>query len=309
MRCFLMFLLVVCLTSFLFAESASSVQLGGAKGKVSDALTGKAIAEAEVVATTSSDIESEQRYLMYSTKSGKDGSFQIKGIRGKTYEIRVLKEGYLPFSGSSEGCSEMSWSKYNFINKITIPDSSNVLIHNSTTTLLPLPPSEGIFVYAGKYIPLITKSHSEVEHEFSLFSFFKAEDLNDLLPMRPIYLIFAGGYYDEYINSKSSFGSNCCMYLHRLFRHSSKDNIQNHVENEENSGEYYANYYHSYGGKIGRDKYNLGDSKIFGKQIAVIAMPHIPSGGVLKEGYYFIGSQCGKPKGVLNIRNVSTTIN
>lgn len=120
MRMFCTTLNVFFLLSIFLVSTACSEQLGGAKGKVIDALSGLPISGAEVVATTETNIESEQRYKKIIIKTGKDGTYQIKGLRNKHYKIKVFKKDYFSMDES-----------------VTIPEKSNLLMED--IVLFPIP--------------------------------------------------------------------------------------------------------------------------------------------------------------------------
>ena len=85
-------ILLFCIALGIFLYGCAN--LGKAKGTIVDVLTDKPISGALIVATTSSDLESEQKHLKYSTVTDSNGHFVIKGLRQKYYSIRVTKNGY-----------------------------------------------------------------------------------------------------------------------------------------------------------------------------------------------------------------------
>lgn len=204
----------------LFANTACSDQLGGAKGNVRNVLTGQPVAGAQVTATTSTDIESEQRYKQVVTKTAADGSFVVKGLRGKSYSIRVTKDGFVPAASYAQ-----------------IPAKSKILL-DKPIALLPLPQQgPGFYVYSDKYIKL-TKSvpydlfNSSESHAIPLKNVvIEEKSLSDIPPMKPRFLIVYG-------NNNSGMTT---MYL--LNRHTVKENGDN---DPEPSGEFYTmGGYHS----------------------------------------------------------------
>lgn len=197
-----------------FLTTACSEQLGGAKGNVRNVLTGQPIGGADVVATTNTNIESEQRYKQVITKTDKNGSFVVKGLRNKSYNIRIVKEGFTPGETYAD-----------------IPAKSNMLIEKPIN-LFPLPPQgPGFYVYSDKYIRL-TQSvpygllNSSQDHAIPLKNvFIEAKYLLNIPPMKPRFLII-------YSINNSDITT---MYL--LFRHTAKENGDN---DPEPSGEFYT---------------------------------------------------------------------
>jgi len=144
----------------------------------------------------------------YSTKTNKDGSFHIKGLPYKTYEIRAIKANYV--AGKME---------------VVMPDKSNRIIEQPIE-LCPLPPGEGIFVYNDKYIRLsmkpfeVVKSTAEWSNVYIYLWRFAAKDLLDIPPVKSNYLILYGkfrGKYDEY-NKMISSGGLALYYLYKSER-------------------------------------------------------------------------------------------
>lgn len=105
---------IIVLFTFLMCNSAHAAKIGGIKGKVIDTVDGKPVAGATVIATTNTDIESEMKYAKVTTKTGKDGSFVINGIRNKGYRINVSKAGFFRSGEAFE----------------TVPNESNKIISN-----------------------------------------------------------------------------------------------------------------------------------------------------------------------------------
>lgn len=118
----LMCLLFSVFATLTLSTQAQSASLGGAKGRVINGYSSQPVVGAEIVATSRSNIESEQRYLKYKTKSGKDGAFTIQGLRGKIYTLSVTAKGYLP---------------QRYQNSVEIPERSNVLM--DPITIYPFP--------------------------------------------------------------------------------------------------------------------------------------------------------------------------
>lgn len=116
------FLLFTACIIFSSADICFAEKLGGIKGKIVDALTGKPISGVEVVALTDSNIESEQRYVRIKTISGKDGSFIIKGLRNYTYAINFSKANYFNRSRLTK----------------TVPPKSNLIV-KEPLAMYPLP--------------------------------------------------------------------------------------------------------------------------------------------------------------------------
>lgn len=115
--------LIVCVP--MVCGVAHAAKVGGIKGKVIDTLNGKPVAGVTVVATTETNIESEMKYARVITKTGKDGSFVINGIRNKRYVINVSKPGYFRYGTDAAAVEE-------------VPNESNKVIRE------PIPISSGI---------------------------------------------------------------------------------------------------------------------------------------------------------------------
>lgn len=302
MRKFLLCLLCFSMGTFVFACSASSTNLGGAKGKVIDAITGKPVAGVEVVATASneSNIESEQRYLKYSTKTAQDGSFQIKGIRGKNYKIFVFKKGFLSQSRLYDEPQPESVA-------VDIPYESNMIIKNPIK-LFPSPPGEGIFIYTDKYIPLELKPYKTYEAPGrpgsfggDRFIFFEIDDIRDIQDIHPrpaMYLVFWLSRTEKFSSGESSPTT-----LHFLFRHSDMSHFE---DDAESSGKYYSTGYRRdglttpqyYGVFLSHDNsktvyednnpnrfYGFLESTIYNNKIVVVDIRTLP------DGYYVIGGR------------------
>lgn len=204
MRKFLLFFYVpVLLGISLLGIVACSNELGGAKGNVVNVLTGKPIVGAEVIATTKSNIESKQRYRRFVVKTDKSGSFQIKGMRRKKYEVEVLKEGY------STGKTH-----------VTIPEESNVIIENPIK-LCPLPSRPGVYAFANKFIELKTKPFHTATVNGRKYLFYEAKNLQDVPAVKTKHLI---------IYKTPNIGTMC-----RLFTHSNKKGFG---QDSETKGEY-----------------------------------------------------------------------
>jgi hypothetical protein len=86
-------LLVTTLLPFI-ALTVGCDNRGGVKGKVIDGLTGIPIDDVEIVATIETSIESQEKYNKFKTKTRSDGSFEIKGLLDKSYEISIHKANY-----------------------------------------------------------------------------------------------------------------------------------------------------------------------------------------------------------------------
>jgi|GEM_PF-5682230 len=106
-------------------SSAHAVRLGGIKGTVFDTVNGKPVSGATVVAITDTNIESEMKYSKITTKTAKDGSFIIKGIRNKGYQIFVSKQGYFRY-GSNDSVYASVPNESNRIMNTPIPISSGI---------------------------------------------------------------------------------------------------------------------------------------------------------------------------------------
>ena len=160
------------LVTFLYACS----NLGKAKGSVVDVITHKPVSGAQIVATASSDIESEQKHLRYTTVTDKDGHFVIKGLRQKHYNIRVNKNGYT-----------------NVEFGVTIPKESAKLIKNPII-ICPLPPEKGLFVYTNKFLKLEkAKPYSLFKNSGLDFAYYKWADLKKLSPTKAKFIVKYGG--------------------------------------------------------------------------------------------------------------------
>jgi len=86
----LLFVAFLTLTS-----TAWAVKLTGVKGKVIDAITGKPVSEAKIIAITETNLENEQKFRKITTKTDKSGSFYIKGLASSNYFIDITKDGYI----------------------------------------------------------------------------------------------------------------------------------------------------------------------------------------------------------------------
>ncbi len=166
-------LVFIYIFSIIFAGIACSEPLGSAKGKVINVLTAKPVEGASVTATTQSDVENEQRYTKVTTKTGKDGSFEIKGLREKSYNIIVYKNNYTLGEEHAD-----------------IPKKSNVLI-KQPIELCPLPTQgPGFYAFTDTYkkitesVPYIVTDISG-KQDINI----KAKDLVNIAPIKPKYLI------------------------------------------------------------------------------------------------------------------------
>lgn len=74
--------------------------------KVTDIVTGKAIEGVSVIASASSDLKSEQKYLHFETMTDRNGMFDIKGLPGKNYSLSLEKDGYQIKNNNSIRISE-----------------------------------------------------------------------------------------------------------------------------------------------------------------------------------------------------------
>ena len=87
-----------------FPSLGFSAKLNSTDGcMVFDVFTGKPLSGVKVIATTSSDLKSDQRFIKYETKTNKYGKYSIKGLAGRSYQIHLTKEGYV--SNSNSGVS------------------------------------------------------------------------------------------------------------------------------------------------------------------------------------------------------------
>ncbi len=200
----------ICISLFciVFAISLSAcADLGKAKGTIVDVLTNKPVSGARIVATTSSDLESEQKHLKYSTVTDNDGNFVIKGLRQKYYSVRVTKNGYTSADFS-----------------VTIPKESAKLIKNPIK-ICPLPPGKGLFVYTDKFIKLEkSKPYSLFDYSGLNVAYYKSEDLKDLPPIKAKFIVKYGD------------GISDAQKMYWLFRRSKKENRGE----SENVGDYFT---------------------------------------------------------------------
>lgn len=104
-------LLIICMV--MFPMESIGGNLGGIKGVVVDGITNKPLVNVTVEASTSTNIEDEQRYKHIKVKSSSSGSFIVNGLRGKNYYIKAIKEGY---------------EQFNMSIGIQIPKKSNILM-------------------------------------------------------------------------------------------------------------------------------------------------------------------------------------
>lgn len=205
------FTLFVCIAFIPFLNACSD--LGKAKGTIIDVITHKPVSDAQIVATTSSDLESEQKHLRYTTTTDRDGNFVIKGIKGKYYSITVTKNGYT-----------------NAQLNVSIPEESAKLI-KKPISICPLPPGEGLFVYTDHFVKIEkAKPYSVFNNNGLNYAYYKSEDLKDLPPTRAQFII------------KYGEGPSDAQKMYWLFRRSKKENLGE----SENDGDYFViGGYHS----------------------------------------------------------------
>lgn len=216
MKKILVFTYIFCV---IFACVACSEPLGGAKGKVIDGLTGKAIAGAEVIARTDTNIESEMRYKIVKAKTGKDGSFQINGIRQKSYSIKIFKPGF-----TVAGID------------IEIPNKSNIVIDKPLTVCSIPKAGPGVYIYTNEYYkakkidPELFDPESTIGYRGAAFvvMFYKRESLADIEPINARYLV---------VYNVESRG-NTMMY--KLFRNEGEFKSAKIVAGDGESGDYYS---------------------------------------------------------------------
>lgn len=284
------FLVFTFIFSVFFAGIACSEPLGSAKGKVINVLTAKPVEGASITATTQSDIENEQRYIKVTTKTRKDGSFEIKGLRGKSYNIIVYKDNYIVGEEQAD-----------------IPQKSNVLIKHPIE-LCPLPTQgPGFYVFTDTYKKIIERvpyivTNISGKQDINI----KAKDLVNIAPIKPKYLI----NYDN-----TSVGHYRKMYL--LFKNSNPA-----VDNNDELytlGKYNSQYAETEGSiEVSLDSNYYETTNFFGPlrfpksvfrfkdkdsiyRLRVFDISDIPI------GYYFIHSNRGSleeisPSVILNIR-------
>jgi hypothetical protein len=113
-------LFIVVLASCIACD-AFGAKLTGVKGKVVDAITGIPVSGAAIEATTVTNREDEQKYKLVKTKTSQDGSFFLKGLPNKNYNLLINKDGYLR--------GNMFNNYYGNIN-VSTPDKSNILLDN-----------------------------------------------------------------------------------------------------------------------------------------------------------------------------------
>lgn len=199
---------------FLFASASACSDLGGAKGTVMDVLTQKPIGGIKIVAVTDTNIESEQTYRNVTTTTDSDGSFTVKGIRKKHYQLTFNKEGY-----TSAGSG------------VSIPEKSNALIQEPIK-MCPLPPDgPGFYAYTDRPVKLPSKPFNRIivkalrEHWPSSESpivYYQQAELKDVPRVRATRLI--------------SYHTNA-RHMFRLWRHTSLDNAN---RTSEPDGDYYC---------------------------------------------------------------------
>jgi hypothetical protein len=78
-----------------FTSTAWAVKLTGVKGKVIDAITGKPVSGAKIIATTRTNLENEQKFRKVITKTDKSGTFCVKGLAGMSYSLDITRDGYI----------------------------------------------------------------------------------------------------------------------------------------------------------------------------------------------------------------------
>lgn len=204
---FVFSLILILLLSFGFWGCS---KLNSAKGTVINVITGQPVVNAEVVATSSSDIESEQKYLRYTTKTDKNGNFQIRGLPGKRYRIQVNKPGFTQATTS-----------------VSIPEKSTRLIKDPLH-LCRIPPKKGIYIFNDNFEEIT------ISKPYKIFNtpkkccghkslYYKAADLKDIPPMSGNYLIKYGDW------SK-------IQKMYWLFRRTKKENSGE----AENEGDFYT---------------------------------------------------------------------
>ena len=274
-KAFLLCIMVsVCM--LLFSILGCSDKLGGAKGNVVDAFTGKPVADATVNAKTITDIENEMRYRDISAKTSSDGTFMIKGIRGKRYDFVVNKSGFSSYTGAVE-----------------IPSQSNIII-DQPIILSPLPDAgPGVYLYNGKFIKaksIVPKVHCYGNSPSSQrIYYYNKDSLADIQPVAANYLAVN---YDEQD-----------IQMYKLFRTSDNFAIEKKIDKDEEHGNFYST----------SNVFNWGIYQTYilgcgGKTTSVMRVGGIPSrfelGNVLcsgslkiwdisslKEGYYFVGTR------------------
>jgi len=198
------------LSILIFTGIVGCTKLNRAKGTVINVLTGQPIQDAEIIATSSSDIESEQKYLHYTTRTDRNGRFQIKGLPGKHYRFQVRKAGFTEAKSS-----------------VSIPEESARIIKDPIR-LCPIPPKKGIYVFNGQFEEIT------ISKPYKIFNtpgeccghktiYYKAADLKNIPPMSGDYIIKYGNWSQ-------------IEKMYWLFRRTKKENLGE----AENEGDFYT---------------------------------------------------------------------
>ena len=164
-----------------FPSCLTGFSLNGAKGKVLNILSKKGMENVDIVATATSDIESEQKYLHYSTKTDADGNFKIMGLPGKRYEVLIRMPGFTQKKIS-----------------VNIPQESTRLLKNPIF-LCPIPPKNGVFVYSNEFKQIVTQKpvylfNTPKECCGNKSLYIKKADIDDIEPVKGDFLILHGAW-------------------------------------------------------------------------------------------------------------------
>lgn len=210
--------LIAILFLICFPCISCSDQLGGIKGTVIDAFTRAPIAGIDITGSTQTDLESEQKYKKVSAKTGKDGTFLIKGLRDKSYQIVFSKKGYITGIITER-----------------IPDKSNRLLEKPIVLCTPPMEGRGYYIYTtdNKYVKLknVTPKMSDNSQQWDRRIYYDKTSLSEIAPSSPKYI----AYYDPNSSSPMLY-DNTQMY--KLFK---TNNITDqHIQSDMEDGEYFT---------------------------------------------------------------------
>ncbi len=123
---------------FIFILASLSLLLSGCsngksvKGTAVNALNNAPLANVQVMAMTSVNVEEDKKYEMVVATTDKDGSFTLKGLSDKyEYVVTVNAPGFV----SSE------------VRNVKIPDDGQTLILSENVKAVKQPDGEGIYIY------------------------------------------------------------------------------------------------------------------------------------------------------------------